>query len=620
MLKILLNFWTKTADRGVSVALLDAVLLAFSAYLAYAVRLTIFMPSAIFLDLVKVICVFLPWTIAVFFLGGQYRTLWAQAGMEDYVRFVRLYILAALLFISTHYIWRFALLPRTSLVIMLFAGIILCGFLRISYRLAHLPTPVSRLNLKAVIVGAGDAGAILARELLRNGGELAPCGFIDDDPQKKSKQVAGLTVLGNTKDLPSLIHKLQIKVVLVAIPSANGQRIRTIYDMLAPLGVSVRVLPNLRELAGGEITVSRLRKIKLEDLLGREPVHIDVKKVSASLSGRSVLVTGAGGSIGSEIVRQVLQNDPREVILLGHGEHSICSLMESMEVMGKNDPSLSAKLLPIIADVADETAMRDIFKCRRPQVIYHAAAHKHVPLMEDNLREALRVNTLGTLNVARLAGEFRAERMVLISTDKAVKPSSVMGASKRAAEILLGETQRRFPETIFMAVRFGNVLGSRGSVVPKFERQIIGGGPVTITDPAMKRYFMLTSEAVSLVIEAGAVGEGNELFALDMGEPISIVEMAEILIRLHGYEPHKDIQITYTGVRKGEKLSEELFYDPAGVRLTKHPKIFASGLKVETNEDMAELLELSLKEPTLALSLLRKMVPEYEPGHLSPYL
>jgi FlaA1/EpsC-like NDP-sugar epimerase len=397
----------------------------------------------------------------------------------------------------------------------------------------------------------------------------------------------------------------------VAIPSANGQKIRTIYDTLVPLGVSVRVLPSLRELAGGEVTVSRLRKIKLEDLLGREPVHIDVRKVSAYLSGRSVLVTGAGGSIGSEIVRQILRNSPREVILLGHGEQSIYSLMESM---GQNSPRRhAAELRPVIADVADETAMRDIFERRRPQVVFHAAAHKHVPLMEDNPREALRVNALGTLTVARLAGEYGAERMALISTDKAVNPSSVMGASKRVAEMLLGETQRRFPKTVFMAVRFGNVLGSRGSVIPKFEDQIAAGGPVTITDPAMRRYFMLIPEAVSLVIEAGAIGEGNELFALDMGEPISIVEMAEILIRLHGYEPYKDIQITFTGARKGEKLFEELFYDPASVHPTEHPKVFASVLKSETNGSVAALLELSLKEPGQALSLLREMVPEYEP-------
>jgi FlaA1/EpsC-like NDP-sugar epimerase len=259
--------------------------------------------------------------------------------------------------------------------------------------------------------------------------------------------------------------------------------------------------------------------------------------------------------------------------------------------------------------------MRGVFRLRRPQVIFHAAAHKHVPLMEDNPREALRVNALGTLTIAELAGEFRTERMVLISTDKAVNPSSVMGASKRVAELLLGETQKRFPETIYMAVRFGNVLGSRGSVVPKFEEQIADGGPVTVTDPAMKRYFMLIPEAVSLVIQAGAIGQGGELFVLDMGDPISIAEMAEILIRLHGYEPGKDIAITYTGIRPGEKLFEELFYDPDTVHPTAHPKVFASTLDTANGSSktggIASFLRQSLREPDSALSLLREAVPEY---------
>ncbi|MCL2009147.1 MAG: polysaccharide biosynthesis protein [Synergistaceae bacterium] len=604
MLKILLNLRVKIAGGNICLPVFDFILLAFSAYLGFAIRLTLFMPGAVLLDLAKVICVFSSWGVAVFFVGGQYRTLWTQAGMDDYARFARLYVLAACVFAVTHYVWRFALLPRTSLVIMLFAGMILCGFLRVSCRMGRPPLPASSVALKAIIVGAGSAGAALARDLLENGGELAPCGFVDDNPRKKGKRVANLTVLGSTKDLPSLIHELQVKVVLVAIPSASGQKIRTIYDMLGHMGVSVRVLPSLRELAGGAVTVSRLRKIKLEDLLGRDPVHIDVKKVSAYLRGRSVLVTGAGGSIGSEMVRQVLPNAPREVILLGHGEQSIYSFMESM--------GSGVKLCPVIADVADETAMRDVFERHRPQVIFHAAAHKHVPLMEGNPREALRVNALGTLTVAKLAGEFGAERMVLVSTDKAVNPSSVMGASKRVAELLLGDVQRRFPKTAFMAVRFGNVLGSRGSVIPKFERQIAEGGPVTVTNPAMKRYFMLIPEAVSLVIEAGAIGAGNELFVLDMGDPVSIAEMAEILIRLHGYEPHKDVQITYTGVRPGEKLFEELFYDPAGVRPTEHPKVFASDLNAESNIDVTALLELSLKEPSRTLALLREMVPEYE--------
>ncbi len=599
------------ASRGFCVALLDFVFLSLAVYLGYAIRLTLFIPYVNLIDCIRVTLVFSSITVFIFFIGREYHTLWPQAGLEDYVRFVRLYVLAALLFVVLNSTWRFALLPRTSLVIMLFAGMVFCGGLRVSWRLAHPPlTPApSHARLKTLIVGAGEAGTLLARDLLRNLGELLPCGFVDDDPRKTGKNIAGLGVLGETKILPYLIRVHKIKVVLVAIPSANGRKIRALYDMLAPLGVNVRVLPSLRELAGGQISVNRLRHIQLEDLLGREPVQIDIKKVAAYLRGRSVLITGAGGSIGSEIVHQVLLNQPKEVILLGHGEQSIYLLLESLQKL----PFNKVPLHPVIADVADRDAMQEIFQHWRPQVVFHAAAHKHVPLMENNPREALRVNAQGTLTVAELAGQSKAERMVLISTDKAVNPSSVMGASKRVAELLLGKVQERFPGTVFMAVRFGNVLGSRGSVIPKFEEQIAQGGPVTVTDPAMKRYFMLIPEAVSLVIQAGAMGRGGELFVLDMGEPILISEMAEILIRLHGYEPYKEIAITHTGIRPGEKLFEELFYDPDTVQPTAHPKVFASSLVTKNTheQDVGALLEQSLKIPRQAAALLQQMVPEY---------
>ena len=614
LLNRLFDKWGKLASHGLCVALLDFVFLSFAAYLGYAIRLTLFIPHVNLIDLIRVMTVFSSLTVFIFFIGKQYGTLWPQAGLEDYVRFVRLYILAALFFAVVSSIWRFALLPRTSLVIMLFAGMVFCGSLRVSWRLVRPPQAPAQSVKETLIVGAGEAGVLLARDLLRNRDELLPCGFVDDDPQKEGKHIAGLAVLGRTQDLPALIREYEIKVVLVAIPSANGGKIRALYEMLAPLNVNVRVLPSLRELAGGNISVSRLRHIRLEDLLGREPVQIDIQKVADYLRGRSVLVTGAGGSIGSEIVHQVLQNHPKEVVLLGHGEQSIYLLLESLQKLPFNVP-----LHPVVADVADETAMRNIFEHWQPQVIFHAAAHKHVPLMENNPREALRVNALGTATVAELAGEIGTERMVLISTDKAVNPSSVMGASKRVAELLLGEIQERYPGTVYMAVRFGNVLGSRGSVIPKFEEQIANGGPVTVTHPEMKRYFMLIPEAVSLVVQAGAIGQGGELFVLDMGEPILISEMAEILIRLHGYEPYKTIPIVFTGIRPGEKLFEELFYDPDTVHPTAHPKVFASSLLTEKTktQDISSLLRRSLDAPGSASLLLHRMVPEYntEPSY-----
>lgn len=590
-------------------ALLDFVLLAFSAYLGYAIRLTIFIPSVYLYDLALAALIFPALTVVVFFLGKQYQTLWKQAGLEDYLRFAKLYLASCLSFTALATFRPFILLPRTSLVIMLFAGIILCGALRVSWRLAITRASDDKKFLNTLIVGAGEAGSLLARDLLRNPQDLILRGFVDDDISKIGKNISGLAVLSGTKDLPSLIKAYEISVVLVAIPSAASKKIRELYDTLSPFNVSVRVLPSLQEMAGGDVSVSRLRRIRLSDLLGRDPV--DMTQRCDYLSGGRVLVTGAGGSIGSEIVRQVLKNEPSELVVLGHGEQSIYLLMESLSKTLSKSP-LSAKVRPVIADVADEVAMRDLFESFRPDVIFHAAAHKHVPLMEPCVREALRVNAFGTLTVSRLAGESGAKRLVMISTDKAVRPSSVMGASKRAAERVLGEVQGEFPDTAYMAVRFGNVLGSRGSVVPKFEEQIAAGGPVTVTDPAMKRYFMLIPEAVSLVIQAGAIGRGGELFVLDMGEPVLISEMAEMLIRLHGHEPGRDIKIVYTGMRPGEKLFEELFYDLASVRRTSNPKVFESALKLRDGEQsVLRRLSQSLAYPSKAPELLREMVPEY---------
>ena len=596
------------ANYGFFVALLDFLFLSAAVYLGYAIRLTIFIPAVYIKDCAYVSIFFSSIVILILCIGRQYRVLWPQAGLEDYVRFTKLYIIAALLFIFLFYFRKIAILPRTSLVIMLFAGMVFCGAFRISWRLTHVHSSCIMDMKNALIVGAGEAGILLARDLLRNSGDIVPVGFADDDPLKAGKSIANLTVLGSTEDLQEIIRDKAVKLVLIAIPSAHGKKIRALYDTLAPLGVEVRVLPSLSELAGGQISVSRLRRISLDDLLGREPVKIDIEEVSAYLSGRSVLVTGAGGSIGSEIVRQVIQKNPREILLLGHGEQSIYLLLEELSKTPCHIP-----LHPVIADTADETAINDIFKRWRPQVIFHAAAHKHVPLMEFWPREALRVNGLGTRVVAQAAGRFGAKRMVLISTDKAVNPSSVMGASKRVAEMIVEQEQKHFPDTFYMAVRFGNVLGSRGSVIPKFEQQIASGGPVTVTAPEMKRYFMLIPEAVSLVIQAGAMGRGGELFVLDMGEPVMISDMAELLIRLHGYEPYKEIPIVFTGIRPGEKLEEELFYDPAAVHPTSHPKVFAASImsKYKHEQMLNSLLDESIAHPEKALSLLKELVPEY---------
>ena len=602
--------WRKVSGQGWAVAILDLFLLTLAIYIGYAVRLGILIP--IFIDNWIRISLSMPVVcVIIFALFGQYSTIWPHAGTEDYNKFLWLYVVSILAFLLINNIFGIAIFPRTSFAITFFAGLFLCGGLRFSWLMTktsfHVKNRTQRF--RALIVGAGEAGSFLARDLIRNDEDLYPVAFVDDDVAKIGRHVSGLKVLGSTEDLKTICEREKIEVVLIAIHNANGKKIRKIFEELSPLNIQVRILPSMRELAGGQVSISRLRKVKLEDLLGRDPVKINLEPSMNYIQGKRVLITGAGGSIGSEIVHQVLHNNPSEIFALGHGEQSIYLLMEKINSMTK------IPVHPIIADVADEVAINNLFEAANPQIIFHAAAHKHVPLMEFCPREAMRVNDLGTRTIARLAGKFGAERMVMISTDKAVNPSSVMGATKRLAEKILEHEQRNYPETKYMAVRFGNVLGSRGSVIPKFEEQIASGGPVTVTDPGMKRYFMLIPEAVSLVIQAGALGHGGELFVLDMGEPVVIKEMAELLIRLCGYEPYRDINIIFTGMRPGEKLYEELFYDENAVHGTLHPKIFVSNIKAgrdSENPELDTILEYALRNPNEALRLLKTLVPEYQ--------
>ncbi len=611
-----LNFiqqrWRGVSFRFFFVALIDFILLAAAVYVGYALRMGSLLPYDVG-DWQYVMLVFPVVGVIIFALSGQYKTIWHHAGTEDYIKFAAAYLISFIIFLIVNKILKVAAFSRVAFAIAFFAGLFFCGGLRFSWLMTKSihKNNKNENRLKTLIIGAGDAGAFLARDLMRNENELYPAGFIDDDPKKIGMRVSGLMVLGSTADIKKIVEDGDFKVVLIAISVYNGKKIREIFNTLTPLNVQVRILPSLRELAGGQVSVSRLRKVKLEDLLGREPIRINLDSSMNYIKGKRILITGAGGSIGREIVHQVLCNEPAELCVLGHGEQSIYLLMETL-----NKLNLQIPVHSVIADVADGIAMQSVFDKIKPQIIFHAAAHKHVPLMELSPREAMRVNALGTRTVARLSGKYNAERMIMISTDKAVNPSSVMGASKRLAEKILEHEQHNYPETKYMAVRFGNVLGSRGSVIPKFEEQISSGGPVTVTHPDMRRYFMLIPEAVNLVIQAGAMGHGGELFVLDMGEPVVIKEMAELLIRLCGYEPYKDINIIFTGIRPGEKLFEELFYDENSVHGTLNPKIFVSNIKSEQNQiqsdaELDTTLEYALRNPEQALSLLRKLVPEF---------
>lgn len=595
IIKGILSLYLKLASRGRYVLLIDLFSLALAVYLGYALRLTFFIQQGYAEEIVQTVAVFAPCVLIPLIAGGAYKVVWPKASVEEYTTLLKWYFVGIAIFlVIVRFIYPLRI-PRSSLAILINLGLLFLTASRAFWKLAFVSrfSPACRQE-RALIIGAGEAGTLLARDLLRNVTELMPIGFVDDDPSLKNMKIASLHVLGSVKDIRTIVLNEKVEVVLIAIPSAPGRRIREIVDSVEGLNVKVRILPSLIDLADGHVNVRRLRSVHLEDLLRRDPVSLDDCGIENLIRGKRILVTGAGGSIGSEICRQVAAKGPLELIALGHGEQSIYDLQESFEQLGIN-----MELTPIIADIADPVAMNVVFERHRPHAVFHAAAHKHVPLMEGNPREALRVNSYGTSVLAELAGKYGAERLVMISTDKAVNPSSIMGATKRIAERMLFDAQKKYPDTLCMAVRFGNVLGSRGSVIPKFERQIDRGGPVTVTHPDMKRYFMLIPEAVSLVLQAGTMGGGGELFVLDMGEPVNITEMARTLIRLHGHEPDKDIKIEFTGIRPGEKLYEELFYDRSHVDKTANDKIYLSHLS-EEKESLLPMVEQLLADSAKA--------------------
>ncbi|MEA4872063.1 MAG: nucleoside-diphosphate sugar epimerase/dehydratase, partial [Synergistaceae bacterium] len=537
------SFYLFLSSRARYVLALDFLVLSFSVYLAYSLRLTFFITQGYVKELFITMAVFSCCVIGSFIVGGVHRIVWTRASIEEYTDLFKWYAVGSLIFLVLLQFGHITRIPRSSLVLMLLMGISSITGVRALWKLIFVSRRTEcHTSKRTLIIGAGEAGTLIVRDILRNPCEMEPIGFIDDNPNLRGMKVASIKVLGTTKDLRRIVVTQKIELALIVIPSATGEVIRKFVAALSGLGVDVRILPSLIDIAGGHIGVSRLRSVRLEDLLRREPVELDSSGTENFINGKRVLVTGAGGSIGSEIFRQILSKGPAELLALGHGEQSIYKLMESI-----NDHPAKDIVRPLIADVADRKTINALFEKYRPEVIFHAAAHKHVPLMENNPREALRVNALGSCTLADIAGSYGAEKFVMISTDKAVNPTSIMGATKRIAERLIFSLRAKYPNTKYMAVRFGNVLGSRGSVIPKFEEQIEKGGPVTVTHKEMQRYFMLIPEAVSLVLQAGAMGEGGELFVLDMGKPVNITEMAETLIRLHGYKPYKEIDIVFTG-------------------------------------------------------------------------
>ncbi|MDT0698787.1 polysaccharide biosynthesis protein [Staphylococcus chromogenes] len=467
--------------------------------------------------------------------------------------------------------------------------LILIGGSRLSWRLYRRMFMEDNVKKQpTLIVGAGEGGSMMINQMYRSPYMgMEPVLAVDDDPRKQKIHIAqGVKVQGTTNDIPELIKRFRIKKVIIAIPTLSQKRLQEITKIAENPGIDVLIMPNIEGVMTGEIEVQQLKRVDVEDLLGREPVELDMAAISKELTGRTIMVTGAGGSIGSEICRQVCRFEPERIVLLGHGENSIYLIHQELQNLYQS----RIDIVPVIADVQDRNRIEHIIQTYAPYVIYHAAAHKHVPLMEANPREAVKNNVIGTKNVAELAKQYGVRKFVMISTDKAVNPPNVMGASKRVAEMVVQSLNDENSKTDLVAVRFGNVLGSRGSVIPLFKKQIEAGGPVTVTHPEMTRYFMTIPEASRLVLQAGALAKGGEVFVLDMGEPVKIVDLAKNLIRLSGYTI-EDIGIEFTGIRPGEKLYEELLSEEEIHPEQVYEKIYRGKVKTVSKAEIETIIE-----------------------------
>lgn len=506
---------------------------------------------------------------AVFLLLGLYRGVWRFASLPDLERIFKAVVLgtlaATLVLFALTRLWG---VPRSVPVLFALALFLLLAGPRVVYRWLKDRRLDLRSGKRVLIVGAGRVGEMLVRDLRRDPAQgYLPAGFVDDAPHRAGRELQGVPVIGTTAQIPALVSARDLELILLAVPSATAQQMQRIVGLCEEAGVPFRTVPPLKGLLSGQVTVEALRPVSIEDLLGREAVALDWEGIRAGLAGRRVLVTGAGGSIGSELCRQIGRIGPSELVLLEQGEFNLYRIDAELR---RCFPGLP--LTTRLGDVTDGVSLEAAFRRARPEVVFHAAAYKHVPLLEGQAREAIRNNLLGTLRVAQAALAFGSERFILISTDKAVHPTNIMGTTKRVAELYcqslaVGATTR------FMAVRFGNVLDSAGSVVPLFREQLAAGGPLTVTDPEVERYFMTIPEAAQLILQSAVLGEGGEVLVLDMGEPIRIRYLAEQMIRLAGKRPGVDIGIEYIGLRPGEKRTEELFYAVEALEPTPHPKI-----------------------------------------------
>ncbi len=555
----------------------DLLLFASSTIVAFAVRFEGFEWGAVqSRSAILYLLLSLPIKLYVFWAVGMYRRLWRYAGIVEVERLISAATASGFICL----VLGLAVLPglgltelRVPLSVLFMDGLLTAAAASLPrFAVRSIGRRGQRRRLKdghrALIAGAGAAGEMIVKELLGHPQlGLNPIGFVDDDHSKHGHRMCDLPVLGPLSAMKDIVLQHDIDEIVIAMPQAPGRVVRQVVRAALEAGAKTRTIPGMYDILSGRVTVASLREVEIQDLLRRDPIQTDLEQVRSLATGETVLVTGAGGSIGSELCRQLARLEPAQLLLLGHGENSIFDIELELNERYPNVTSV-----PLIADVRDRERMRQVFETYRPYSVFHAAAHKHVPLMESNTSEAITNNVAGTRNVADLSAEFGVEHLVLISTDKAVRPTSVMGATKRVAEQIVQEVAEISGRN-FVAVRFGNVLGSRGSVVPTFLRQIRNGGPVTVTHPEMRRYFMTIPEAVQLVLQAGASGKGGEVFVLNMGEPVKILDLATDLIKLSGLEVGMDIEIRFTGTRPGEKLYEELFFTSENALPTAHPKV-----------------------------------------------
>lgn len=606
--------------RRLLVFAVDIALIAVAYVAAFLLRFDFAIPADQWNIFLRGLWIVLAIKPLVFLVSGLYRNLWRYASLHDAMEIFKVITISSVMAVfAIMYVRQFDDFPRSIFILdwfLLFSFVSASRLVwRIYREMYYLPLKGSSTGKKALIVGAGEAGSMLLKEMRKQRrSEYNVIGFVDDDREKQGMLLHKVPVLGTIDHLKGLVRKHKVEEIIVAIPSAHGKMLRRIVGACEKAKVAVKTIPGITDIITGKIAISQIKDVDIEDLLGREAVVLDEQSISSYLTGKKILITGAAGSIGSEICRQVARFDPAKVILLDAAETPLFYMEKEL---AERLPEL--RLIPLVADIRNSARMEMVFDQFMPEVVFHAAAYKHVPMMEYNPVEAVTNNTLGTRKLADIAHRFGVRNFVMISTDKAVNPTNVMGASKRAAEIYVQALAQK-SLTRFTTVRFGNVLGSNGSVIPIFKEQIAKGGPVTVTDPDIMRYFMTIPEATQLVLQAGCIGNGGEIFVLDMGEPVRIIDLAKELIHLSGLVPYEDIDIAITGLRPGEKLFEELLIEGEGIKPTSHEKIKIAaavpssidGVKAAF-DDLYDLAKVSDIEGIM--EFLKELVPEFKPAY-----